>query len=160
MLMSVDKSFSPINFSTIASRFARPVLWCRNCDFGSSCWFVVRCIAHIRTTGRQRWWPFTPRAEDHWRWKSFIMPLWPDSFNSIDRGRKDVVQCRKAGCETEWVSSCNTGLLVAAWLNVVSITFNIEMEEVPQNWVCVSCLSSSRPARYRSARERVDARIL
>jgi len=85
---------SEFRISTIASHCARPVLWCRNCTSGSSCWLVVRCIAHIRITGRQWWWatnPFTPKAEDRWRWKSFTMPLWPDSFNSTDR---DWAGCR------------------------------------------------------------------
>ena len=67
------------------------------------------------------------------------------SIAQIETGQ-DVAQCRKAGCETEWVSSRNTGLL-AAWLNVVQYHLQcVEMELVPRNWVCVSCLSS-RPAR-------------
>ena len=123
---------SEFRISSIVSHCARPILWCQNCTSGSSCWLVVRCIAHIRITGRQWWWatnPFTLKAEYHWCWKSFTMPLWPDSFNSTDRGWAGR---RTAAQQKSWL-----------WNGMGKNHLQcVEMELIPWNWVCVSYLSS------------------
>jgi hypothetical protein len=53
-----------------------------------------------------------------------------------------VPECRRLGCETQWVKICSEQEKFQVTHLYSNITCCISLEIIPQNWVCEACEAS------------------